>query len=215
MSFIDDTSFLMWSRLLMEYRGSADTSASTTCVKPTSAAIGDVVVVLVASGTPGLTLTTGGGGGAWTRSELTWAAHGYTSILFCRTLNATDVAQSWTFSGASNARAYAWIGNDAGTVTVKDTTINGTGQASLTLTGFATANTHAVIAIVIDRDSGITPVTPADFISRSSAVLNGSWVAAVADNLDAYAGTNVVWTGLDAGADDFAEVGWLLEVSGA
>ncbi len=199
---------------IMAYRGSANTGG-TNVVKPSGVAVGDVVLFVIPDATDATTLTlTTASGGAWTKSFFGVPAHGYQAVLFCKVLTALDVSNAWTLSNAEDGRAYAWVGNDAGSVTVKDTAVNSTAQSSLTLDGFSPDQTHAVIAVIVDRDADVTPTISAGFTIRSSATLVGNWTAAVADDPDGYTGANVVWSDTD-GASGFAEYGWLVEVGPA
>jgi hypothetical protein len=187
------------------FRASAATAAATVLAKPPGAAAGDLVLV-IAPDADGVTLTTSLDT-AWTRDQIVVAAHGYRTVLFVRELAAIDVSNSWLLSGAEDAVAVALVGNDTGGFQIRSPTANGTGQSTLTLTGFTPAGTLACIAICVDRDNAGTPDPPTGFTLVYQGVV-ANWVVSVAINPD-YVGGNVVWTDMSA---VFAESGWLVEV---
>lgn len=199
---------------LMSFRGSTKSGSSSSAAKPSGVAVGDLVVVLVTDYS-GLTISSGGG--AWARTQIDWISLGYHSVAFAKILNATDVANAWSFSTTvGDSLSLAWIAGDAGGVTIHTPATNPASQSTLTLSGFTPANTQGVIAVAIDRDTDLTagnPGTPTGFINRFRGAVDTNWTMAVAD-MDAYVGGNVVWTGMDTGASDFAEVGILIEVTG-
>lgn len=200
---------------IMAYRGAVTNGpASTSVGKPTGVAVGDVVLFVIpdtTSSAAALTLTTSGGA-AWTKSTFNVPAHGYDAVLFCKVLTALDVSNAWTLSASEAGNAYAWIGNDAGSVAIQSTAVNAVSQSTLTLTGFTPTQTHAAIAVVVDRDPDVTPTIAGGFTRRATGANSGNWVSAVADNSDGgYTGANVVWSGLN-GASGFADYGWLVRV---
>lgn len=202
----------------MVYRGSAVTVATAGISKPANIAIGDLLAVVGADDFSIVSVQTSSGG-VWTKSLINWATPGYHSALYLKIADATDINPSngWGFiGGARSATALAWDthGNAAG-FNIRSAVGNpSAGLSSLNLSSFSPGNTYGVIAFAIDRDNDLSPVVPAGFVSRHNALLDSSWKLAAADH-DGYAGTNVTWTGMDAGAADFAEVGWLVEVTGS
>lgn len=195
------------------YLSAASSVPASTAPKPSGIATGDVVIVIVANTVPGLTLVTSGGT-AWARNEITWLQHGYTSVAFYKILNATDVTNNWGMSANAGSDAFAWRDTDAAVVAVRSTTAAATTNlSSLTLAGFTPANSRFTVSICVDRDNDIVPVAPTGFVSRYGAIAGDSnWSIGMADK-DNYAGGNVTWTGL-LGSFEFAEVGWLIEVTG-
>lgn len=198
----------------LEFRSAAHTTSFATCTKPAGVEVGDLVIVAVSDGmAPGGTLKSGVGGVAWPVDYQFVAAHSYQAAVFIKVLDAVDLASAWVFSGAVDAQAWAFpTEGEVGGAYVRSAAVNGLNQATLSLAGFTPTNTFAAIAVIIDRDADVTPAPPADFTTLN--VHHAIWTFAVAIT-DSYAGAAAVWSGLDAGVDDFAEVGWLIEVTGA
>lgn len=188
------------------YRGDAVTTSSSTCAKPTGVAVGDLVIV-VSPNTAGLTLTTASGD-AWSRTEVVWITEGYDTVFFTKILNATDVANAWTFSASVGAVAAAWRDQQNAVVTLKATANQAAGsQTTLTLTGYTPASTRGTISIAIERNP-TNPEPPAGWTERFQDTVDTSWTVAIADT-ESYPGGDVVWTGI-VGTN--GEVGALYDV---
>lgn len=211
----------------MNFISAAVSNPSSAIIPKVSAVVGNLAVILVGNIASGARLVTEGGR-EWNRHQLSWAAHGYISILFWQFLDSQDVAPQATGNrwlmrnstlGSTVTVTEMEIGiydpNGGTLLTVKDTTANLTGQSDLTLAGFVKDSaSRGVVSLFLDRDFEKTPTVPSGFTSRVSAKPTvGNYILAIADNLSGYVDSaDAVWTGVN-GANGFAEAGFLLEVT--
>jgi hypothetical protein len=197
----------------IRYRAKALTVADTLVVKPSGCVAGDLVLVLVPQTSSATSMATAGGS-AWTASEI--QGLGPTNILsrlFWKVLNATDAANDWELNGAEDALAVRYWGNGATTVTVEDTTANGTGQNTMDLAGFTpAAGSKGVIAIIVDGDTAAGDDPPTGFTSRHEGAVHAGLNVNFTDRLTGYDGSTATFTSTQAGSSN-PEHGWLIEIT--
>ena len=215
---------LLMRRRGLEFMASAFSPVgSTTITKPDDVAVGDIVFAWAMDISASATMNTTAGD-AWNAQDVSIAGGSTngSATLFWKKLNATDVANAWTMSSApeDGAQVFRYRSNGADTITVKDTTSNGSGTTTLTLDGFAKAAGHrATIAFFGAPDStgaaGI--VNPTGFTQRrkdsgTDASTTDTYVGIVCDTLGSYVdGAAVSFTNCDGNP---AEYGVLVEVTG-
>lgn len=198
----------------LPFRASATSGAGTAIAKPAGVAVGDVVFITAARIAGGTTVSTATGS-TWSSSLLTPSD---TVGLFWKIMNATDVAQAWSSSGAfEGALAVAYTpAVAASAVTLRSSTNNAAGKSTLDLAGFGPGPTsRGVVTAIIDRDAGAsTEVAPAGFTTRASFLMGSFYKAFVADlGPPGRVTPTVTWTATDGGGSLFAECGWLLEIT--
>lgn len=179
---------------------------------PPGTAAGDLAIIAVGYEAAGIPSSiTGGSGGAWTRSGLTWYSGNYFASLHQRVLSAGDLA-GVTVNGAYASPVMIIVYRGPTLATVKSSNPLQSDD-KLTLTGFAKSSTcRGLVTLTFDRDAGSVPTAPASFARRVAA----SYVyfaGAIADKLsfNSYVnGATVEWTDFLTAS---GQMGWLLELT--
>ncbi len=164
--------------------------------KPAGIAVGDIVLIFAdRGGSGGATTITTSGGGTWTKLA---AAGGYTAV-FWKVLDATDVSNSWGSLPDGYCTTIAYIPNGATGVDL--TTYSAVPTAGvLTIPGVSRFGSRGIVTLLSNKSTGPSGVVPTSFTDRQAVA---TWGSGVADLLTgAYAGGNVVWTGLPAASQD-------------
>jgi hypothetical protein len=202
----------------LTFRSTVAVAAGSAAVaKPAGVAVDDLVFVCTPFDNIASLTTTAGR--VWNRFTFTWAGGlAYTMCVFWKQLDATDVANAWTLSGAPTypgiACAYANPAKFPLTVFKRDEQ-NGTAPAT-TVSFAGTApqgNSRGFFAFMSDRDGGSggpTWTQPGTFTERAD---NGASTicSAFADALGTYGGAGITFTGTGVTADQAA---MLLEATG-
>jgi hypothetical protein len=178
----------------ISFVGFSNASAGTV-THPADTRTGDLIVV-IANNVSGRTITTSSGS-AWSSFDLT--ENGTSVSIWWKFLNATDVANTWTWSVSTEHAVCQYRAPGSTTLTVKtDSTTKGTGtQASFA--GFtASPNSRGVLAVV-SQANGVSFVSyPTNFAGRfntNTSIQNGATIAtSLADQVSGYAGGVVAFT---------------------
>lgn len=208
----DGTWTIIVSDVIIPTFRSSSRGTATAVTKPSGAAVGDIVFVL---GTydAAATLATPGGA-AWQTHTATWAASfGYTSRIWWKVLDATDIANPWNFSSSCAYECVAYQSNGANRVTLKQHMDTASGVNSFTWNSFVKSATHAgLVCVVDDREESNAAATISgggaawtQRISYNSATY--FWVKFF-DLLQGYNGTGPTLNSLGTG---YGQVGWLFE----
>jgi hypothetical protein len=184
-------------------------ATSATAVPLTGAVAGDLAMICVWNGAPGASSITGGSGGAWTQSLLTWTNFGYSSSVWQRVLTAGDLA-GVTANTSSSGYTLAWAVYSNTTLATQKSQNLGDVGTTLPLVGFVkNVASKGVITFAMDRDPASVPTVPAGFTGRAGPGGFGTFSNSVADLLGGYVdNAAVTWTNFTAGLD---QVGWLFE----
>jgi hypothetical protein len=152
---------------VLQFRGRVGSGGNVDIAKPSGVAVGDVVFI-VANSPSAASVTTSGGS--------TWSTDTFGSCrVWWKILNATDVANAWSFDAATGADVDAYIGNGATTVTAKGTaSVSG---SSLSFAGY-TPDAATKGGVVYEQNSGGGTVTnPAGWTTATGVTVpnnNGS-----------------------------------------
>lgn len=191
------------------YRSKSTNNGSSSAItKPASVAVGDLVVIFQPQPNTGQDVSTSSGS-TWSRLNQNFGGNSY--ALNWKVLNATDVANAWSFASAVDAyQCVAYVGNGASSVVLKST--DSTTSTALAQAGFTPNAAHrGAISVLADTNNADTPVQPVNWNLRDLASYGGGPTTHVgfADNLGAYQGGTVSWTSLTAASAG----GWLFEVT--
>jgi hypothetical protein len=189
------------------------TSGSGTSVTiPAGVAVGDLAVVVSATGQTGNTLTSGGG--VWSSFSINGGGTNCggssctTSILW-KVLVLADLTGSWTLTNSISYSALDYIGNGATTLARRETETNYT-ATSVAFTGY-TPVLSSRGALSVFLSSTTTATTPSGFTLRDTVTGSAPYnKTAIADLLN-YQSGGFTWTGLDIATGGY---GGLLEFSG-
>lgn len=188
-------------------------STSTSIVPlPAGTMIGDYVVIFTE-----LDTTSAGSnviaGGTFTKVARAWW---YNASLHHGVLS-TNPASGITMSNLGGPTGMVMVGVWRGASTagvLRDVGSSATNGPSLVLPGATPpVGFKAVISLLSDRDTDVTPVVPAGWTPRLQGA-GGAFRGAIADMLTTpYGGTDVTWTGLQGPMFNYGQHGYLLYVA--
>lgn len=195
---------------------STSTGSTSTAPKPAGIAVGDTVVV-VAVQTIGASLTTSSGS-AWTSTSFNNTTGARTYAVYSKTLNATDVANAWNFSGAvGGCFSIAYDARGTGAVAQKESEVNTVAATTVVLNGYSPAWNHkGAFTVMVDETTTATDTTPTNFTSREAGNYGSGPTVRVsfADRIDGNYSGSVTWTNTGAVSDGTTECAALYEITG-
>lgn len=191
---------------------------------PTGLAVGDILMAVVGYqaeklnfgiyNTNTLEYMANLGNSTWTGS------YGYVSAVYWILIESGHISGGGGFklqlSGSEvfQVSVQAWKGNGAANVVVLNSNfVQPAGQNKLIIPGGAPGvNSYGVASIMLDRDQlWANAREPYHFNMRHHGPADVMQVS-VADMMQNYDGSQVVWENTDDGVNHFAEVGWLLDL---
>ncbi|CAN5520154.1 hypothetical protein BH10PSE5_BH10PSE5_34290 [soil metagenome] len=195
----------------------AHTTTFATLNLPAGTQLGDIAIVVTEydGSAAGTTIAASTG---WAKTHRTWDGV-YDCTIHLKALDATDISNGNVLIGNTQASGYSSVAvyRNAAVATLK--TDFGTGAnvgPTLALTGFArSAGALGVIAIVSDRDPGVTPTAQQGWVVRTSGNRSALWSSAIADVLDArlyVSGATIDFAAMQ-GASNFEQHGWVVELT--
>lgn len=192
------------------FRASAELRGNNNeAARPPGLSVGDLVVVFRVYGSDTSSSLTTAGGAAWGKAAAGSVGLGTGVDTFYKVLNATDVANGWTFSEHGPSLSLVFTSNGAQKLTLRDYVEANSASTSITSAGYtASGGGRSLISLVSDNTL-TTPTAPGT--STLLATMEETvQLAAVAQN-PLYRTGSVTWTGFSASTS--LKKLWLFEVT--